>query len=226
MTRALAASASLVDLLGRAGTTAEVLASRRPAAYLTVGGRIVAAETSAGVGLPIAVVVDELPPAGATVDLATWTPGRWWDPAVPRIAPRPERVAELRAALGRLDPPEDDAVVAARGGDPDALVGLGSGSTPAGDDLLAGRLVALHALGDAEAAAELAAELRLDRTTPLSAELLRRAALGEASRPVNELLRAVERRTSVALELEALLEVGGTSGRWLAEGIADALHGR
>ena len=69
------------------------------------------------------------------------------------------------------------------------------GSTPAGDDLLAGRLVALHALGEVDAAAALAAELPLDRTTTLSAELLRRAAVGEASRPVIELLRALDEST-------------------------------
>lgn len=224
MNRPLAASAALADLLGRPGIEATVVAARPPAAYLRVGRRLLAAEANGGLGLPIAVVVDRLPATEAVIDLATWIPARWWDPSVPTIAPRTERVDELRTVLDRLGPPPGTEVVAAaRSGRCDELVGLGPGSTPAGDDLIAGRLVTLHALGRPEAAAALARSLPLDRTTELSAELLRHAASGTASRPVIDLVWALANPSSLCAELDRVLQMGHTSGRWLAEGVAGAL---
>lgn len=63
-----------------------------------------------------------------------------------------------------------------------ALIGLGPGLTPSGDDYLGGMLVALHALGREPQARALWRwlEPRLSRTSPISSAHLAAAAAGEA----------------------------------------------
>lgn len=103
----------------------------------------------------------------------------------PRGVPA-EPVLELRAALaagiaGRLR--------AAVG----ALVGLGTGSTPGGDDVLAGVLAALRATGRVVLAEQIAAAALRDiaeRTPLMSADLLRLAAAGQVCAEAGAVLRA------------------------------------
>ena len=103
----------------------------------------------------------------------------------------------------------------------DALVGLGPGLTPAGDDVVAGMLTGLHATGHAGLAGRLGRVERLDeRTTALSADLIRLAAAGHAGVEVLHLLAAVHTRAPLRRPIERLLSVGHTSGADLATGLA------
>ncbi|MDX1659371.1 MAG: DUF2877 domain-containing protein [Nitriliruptorales bacterium] len=131
-------------------------------------------------------------------------------------------VTALRAAIDSRDVP---AVVAAAA----ALVGLGAGLTPSGDDVLAGAVSAGLAVcrhledraGEAVFAAVgvAVAELAVGRTTSLSAALLRHAADGEMAGPARRLVAAVSRRGAIRPALDALLQVGHASGGDLAQGI-------
>jgi hypothetical protein len=121
----------------------------------------------------------------------------------------------------------------------DGLVGLGRGLTPGGDDVLAGVLTGLHAVGRVETAAAIgdrALRLVTERTTLLSADLLGLAAAGEACLEALAVLRAIHRPWSAnavprpggagARATEAinrLLSIGHTSGADLATGLAIGL---
>jgi Protein of unknown function (DUF2877) len=157
---------------------------------------------------------------------------RWWDPVPPRVDVRADAVAALSAAL--LPPPRDPALdaieEAIRAGQPARLVGLGTGSTPGGDDWLAARMVALRATGRDDDASALWAEVEphLAATTPFSADLLRHAARGGAALAVHRLLDAVSGRGAPDLALRDVLALGHTSGWWLARGVIDTaaeIHG-
>jgi len=172
---------------------------------------------------------------------------RWWTPR--RLAGRadPQVVAGRREALRRrLDtvPPLEPPVAAAADGlqralaerdeysarlAADGLVGLGAGSTPAGDDVLAGVLVACSQLSGllGTAAVEhlarrLGAHVRqraAARTTALSATLLRHAARGDAAEPVVGVVAALAGQRPLDPALDTLLALGHTSGADTARGL-------
>lgn len=172
---------------------------------------------------------------------------RWHDPR-PRL--RHAAPASVAARVDRLDAalpprarscrdlavPTADLEVGMRAGDGaavrravDALVGLGPGLTPAGDDVLAGLLAALRLLPAAAGAAAPAVDAALraavaarapSATTALSAALLGHAARGEVAAPVGLLLRALTGDGDAAAATHALAAVGHTSGRELAAGVA------
>jgi hypothetical protein len=110
-----------------------------------------------------------------------------------------------------------------------ALVGLGAGSTPGGDDVLCGTLAGLHATGRS-ALVQQVSVAALDgleqRTTLVSADLLRLAAAGHACAEAVEVLLAAARGPGPLLHraLGRLLAVGHTSGADLATGLAVALE--
>jgi hypothetical protein len=163
---------------------------------------------------------------------------RWWRPPRPRGLRKvtPARLAgAVRWLTRRVADPLDtpgraavaDLVHALRAGAaPDdavaRLLGRGPGLTPTGDDVLAGALVALRALGspaaDPLAAAVAAAAPRL--TTTVSAALLTHAAHGECIPQLADLLDAFN-DTAVALPRAAgaLLAVGHCSGAGLLHGV-------
>lgn len=106
------------------------------------------------------------------------------------------------------------------------LVGLGAGLTPGGDDILAGLLVGLHALGRAALVQQIGVAMSgglTERTTVFSADLLRMATAGHASTETLAVLRALDRRTAnpqlLPGALDRLLAVGHTSGADLATGL-------
>jgi hypothetical protein len=160
--------------------------------------------------------------------------------AVPAVRLRPgmatavATVAETAgaAARGVPDRPVDALRVALAAGDPallraavHALVGLGAGSTPGGDDVLAGALAALHATRRSVLAHQVGVAALADvatRTTALSADLLRLAAAGHVCSEAAAVLRAVDSGDPSALReaLRRLLRVGHTSGADLATGLA------
>jgi Protein of unknown function (DUF2877) len=168
---------------------------------------------------------------------------RWWRPPRPNGlgAVRPARLAgAVRWLTGRVADPLDapgraavaDLVNAlAVAESPDAavarLLGRGPGLTPTGDDVLAGALVSLLALGSPAAAALGAAVTAAapDTTTTVSVALLRHAARGECVPQLADLLAAVAEggpQVSVGAlprAAGALLAVGHCSGAGLLHGV-------
>ncbi len=107
----------------------------------------------------------------------------------------------------------------------DGLLGLGPGLTPAGDDVLAGALVTLVAAADPRAVA-LRAGVRAaapQRTTAVSAALLRHAGRGECGPELADLLRALAGAADPVVALGRLCAVGHSSGAALAWGVLLAL---
>ena len=156
---------------------------------------------------------------------------RWWDPrpALPRpragvlaanlgggqaLSGRREAVQALAAALrDNTQAAMSDAV---RG-----LVGLGSGLTPSGDDVLIGLVSALVCLGHPDAGRVTGCVQRAaaDRTTDLSLALLWHASLGQCIGEVGHLLRALSGVGDLPAAHRRLLAVGHSSGGALCLGV-------
>lgn len=114
-----------------------------------------------------------------------------------------------------------------------SLVGLGSGSTPAGDDLLVGLLAGLTALRRAErqAARHLKtlrgplSEVSL-RTSPASRQMIAAAADGSFPEPIRELVSAlarVDRASEVQACAARVFALGASSGESFVTGLKTAL---
>lgn len=173
----------------------------------------------------------------------TLTLSRWWSvPALPRGRPDAAAVAVLGRLLTASSPPEPssdilraraaagpaatalaagDAVAAAR-----ALVGvlgLGPGSTPAGDDVAAGVLLAARAVGTPAAVLDPVAThvsaAAVTATGVVSAALLADAARGRCAAAVSGAVAALLGRRPAAPALSRLLALGHTSGTDLATGL-------
>ncbi len=103
-----------------------------------------------------------------------------------------------------------------------ALLGLGPGLTPAGDDFIVGALIALRTIGRTTAFDALAAQVGSQltgSTTTVSAAHLRAACRGEAIEPLHLAAQAlVQDGTLGASQLSELGQFGASSG-------ADALAG-
>ncbi len=213
-----------------------VLGAFPRAVYVALGAEVVAVVAADGLRLPVALVLEDPAPLPAVrpgtpalvgdgavaVGGMRVTVTTWWDPR-PQVGPvGPGAVEEARAALagspsavaGHL--PALAAALGSAGADAAAerLVGLGPGLTPAGDDVLAGALAALHLLGGPPLRVRAAG-----RTTTLSAALLACAARGEVLAQAATLLRALGGDGAPAPAALALARVGHTSGRDLAAGL-------
>lgn len=106
-----------------------------------------------------------------------------------------------------------------------ALIGLGPGLTPAGDDFVGGALIALHARGRRDAAARIgrwALALAERRTGRISRAHLACAARGEGHEALHALLAARDPDAAVAA-MDALDRVGHSSGWDAAAGALAAL---
>jgi Protein of unknown function (DUF2877) len=227
------ADALLAPLLRGPPRPAEVVVATPLAVYARLeDGSVVAVLAPRAVRVPGSVVVSGTPGSGEEILLGgggvelggiRLVPRRWWDSRVPEVgAPAeppalgpPPDVAGDPADLERvLTAGEDVARVVER------LVGLGPGLTPAGDDVLAGALVALAATGADAARRRLAADvLRLrHRTTMVSAALLGHAADGRAVPELARYVVALSRGRLDAGVVQDLERVGGTSGEALAFG--------
>ncbi len=239
-----AASTAVADVLDGAERVGHVVAAFRTAVHMATGEPnvpLVCLATADAVRLPFNLVVGMLP-AAAVGDRAVIgagriavggvevRPARWWKPARPRL--RDLGHARRRAASLPLDPAEPVGAVLASAASltelAPALLGLGPGLTPAGDDVLAGALVALRACGDPAGDTLAAAVATLDpptRTTAVSAALLIHAFRGECVPELASLLAALDGRADLSRALNALLAVGGTTGRALAVGVRLALLG-
>lgn len=109
-----------------------------------------------------------------------------------------------------------------------ALVGLGPGLTPTGDDILAGTLLTLHALGRKTEAGKMAVALKphaSEGTNPISLAHLRTAASGLGAAPfhdmLNELLLGGESLDQCLRRIDA---IGHSSGWDILTGILTTME--
>jgi hypothetical protein len=103
-------------------------------------------------------------------------------------------------------------------------VGVGMGSTPAGDDLIVGACAAIRCAGHVDAARTLAAAASAieRRTTRASRIYLRAATAGRFSERVHRLARSVQSETEAVLAMQSVRRWGGSSGADLASGFLGA----
>jgi hypothetical protein len=161
----------------------------------------------------------------ATIDVARV---QRWTPAVPASTPRWHSLPgadrsslggerHLLAGITDLLRADDLAGVVRE------LSGRGQGLTPAGDDVLAGIMITLHAFGVTQT--ELTAALAESRTTDLAAAYLAWAARGQCIQPAHDLLDALARgdESAIAATQDVLLQHGASSGADLMLGIRLAL---
>jgi Protein of unknown function (DUF2877) len=249
-----AASVLLRDLLAGPVRPAKVLAARPAAAtYLEAGERVLAIVATGGVRLPCAAMLaagGRLPAARSRLAVgrgAVHEDGRqlvairrWFDPRVRlagvdrRAVARFAHVVGSRGGVDALlpdDAPDRLAAGLASGdavGAVSVLLGRGTGLTPAGDDLVAGALATLRALGS-PAADELGAAVRAlapAATTRLSAALLEAADVGGLVPEAAGVLRALAGGGDVETAAGRLVDLGHTSGWHLAAGLlVGATHG-
>ena len=107
-----------------------------------------------------------------------------------------------------------------------ALVGLGQGLTPSGDDVLCGLALALGQSGAWAArrtALVSAIEASAHATVPLSASFLADACRGQARSQVHQLITALANGTDVPGAVEAVLAIGHRSGYDLLTGLLSGL---
>ncbi|HET6627004.1 MAG TPA: DUF2877 domain-containing protein [Nocardioidaceae bacterium] len=157
----------------------------------------------------------------------TWRVRRWWQPPRPCGLPRPSAgdAARCTRDLGSLPgvplpPPSYDGL------SPRDLLGAGPGLTPAGDDVLAGALVAAHATDDPRLATwRRALRPRLDegRTTAVSRAMLHRALEGYATPQLARFVTALCLAHDLTRPWTDLLAVGHTSGGALLTGVLHTL---
>ncbi len=163
---------------------------------------------------------------------ATWVVHRWWLP------PRPHglRPPRLGSTSGREISPRPSGVPRVRpsydGLDPTSLLGAGPGLTPAGDDVLAGALVAAQATDDPRLPDWRASVLQLLRRRPTTAvsEAMLRCALDGFATPqladyVHAMCTAGTHTDPDVLDAATvnLLAVGSSSGAALMAGVLHTL---
>lgn len=98
-----------------------------------------------------------------------------------------------------------------------ALIGLGPGLTPSGDDLIGGAMLALNGLGEVETAERLFASVKTDlsfRTNAISAAHLMAAVEGMGNESLHGVLNAVVSgtRSGYRCLLDGIGRIGHTSG--------------
>lgn len=182
--------------------------------------------------LPNSLVTTSLPGPGPlqigdgrlSAPTATWGVRRWWQPARPSGLPRPSG-----ADVARLDVPaaSPDVPRLALPLSPEALIGLGPGLTPAGDDVLAGALVAAYATEDPRLPAwrrTTVAALERGRTTDISRAMLHHALDGYAVPQLAAFVTALCLGQDSARATADLLAVGHTSGGALLTGVLHTLR--
>ena len=109
-----------------------------------------------------------------------------------------------------------------------ALLGLGPGLTPSGDDFLGGMLIALHFCGEKSVQKQLyiQVESSIGSTGPVSSAHLKAAAIGEGSQSLHQVLNMLLEGNETQLELgiDAINQIGHTSGWDALAGIVVVLN--
>ena len=166
-----------------------------------------------------AVVTDFKPPSIGDVVSIDCSRASLWKPAVPS---RPQEIPqiEIPQAIER-EAREFLSWLRNEGSPPDALIGLGPGLTPAGDDFVGGAMIALRVRGDTRLADRIAGwalPLADANTSRISRAHLECAAQGEGHEYLHAFLSAPTRDN-----LDRLSRVGHTSGLDAAAGAASAI---
>ena len=235
-----AAPAGLLPTLSGPRRRAHVLGRFRTAIYLEASGDVVALLTQDAVRLPCGLIMpthsDERPldalrgaamvgDGAVVVGDLTARVGRIVPAVISQLARPGAAMVRFAATLvterGRSDIDPSMAAGLAEPGRAELtairLIGRGGGLTPAGDDVLAGFLVAAHAYGlPAPAIRDLA--MSGARTTRLSAALLRYAVRGESVPELRTFLTALGDGVGLVPATDELLEIGHSSGTSLAIG--------
>jgi len=158
-----------------------------------------------------------------------WRVLRWWQPPKPSGLPRPT-VAALAAVSPQDELPGVPIPRPSHDGlSPAALVGSGPGLTPAGDDVLAGALVAAYATRDPRLPlwrATTRGVLTATRTTAVSRAMLHHALDGYATPQLADFLTALCLGHDITGPRTDLLAVGHTSGSALLAGVVYTLSTR
>jgi hypothetical protein len=230
------ASSWVRDLLARPDRSATVVHAGAHAVYLDLDGEClgILAATASAVPCGIRTLLRRLPAiavgekclAGSgriSLGPTEVRVGRVVDYAVP---PLDAQRARCQVPAPGLDGMPGPALAQLGDSDPacvPALLGLGSGLTPLGDDVLAGWLAAMVAAGHPgrHAVAYEVTRLAPARTTLLSATLLACAMRGDVLPEYAALVGALGR--DYRFELEQLAAVGHTSGRGMLLGLSLAL---
>ncbi|MCB0907567.1 MAG: DUF2877 domain-containing protein [Nocardioidaceae bacterium] len=249
-------SLALRELLLGAPGHGRVRWETRSACYAEVRShgrdQLVALLAPDAVRVPMGVVLDSrrLPRTGTDVHVGagtigygarSWHAARWWDPR-PRVngAVLATRGEVLERAVGLQPeasfglPLADEMSIGAALARGDvraatAVIGLGPGLTPSGDDVVAGALAVLalvSRLDDATARAVL--DRARTHTTALSTALLEAATQGQMIPQAARLLEAVAAaapQPHIDARADELFAVGGHSGHDLAAGMLGALVG-
>jgi len=109
-----------------------------------------------------------------------------------------------------------------------ALIGLGPGLTPSGDDFLGGVLIALYVCGEKSVHKRLYTQVEslLDSTGPVSGALLKATALGQGSHSLHLVLNILLEGNDTQLELgiDVINQIGHTSGWDALAGVAVVLR--
>jgi len=110
------------------------------------------------------------------------------------------------------------------------LIGLGTGSTPNGDDLIVGILAGFAALGTAMLAGALRTAAIRQRTHPVSAQMIEAAIDGAFSQSLLDLANQLGQATSTTEQLRQCVEIlanqGATSGTAMLVGFTAAYQWR
>ncbi len=177
--------------------------------------------------LPNSLVTGSLPGPGALrigegrlrAPAASWGVRRWWQPSRPSGLPRPSGADIARLTVPAVSPDVPRLPVPLS---PEALIGLGPGLTPAGDDVLAGALVAAYATADPRLPAwrrTTVAVLDEGRTTDISRAMLHHALDGYAVPQLAAFLTGLCLGQDTTRATADLLAVGHTSGGALLTGV-------
>ena len=215
-----AASSLLAGLFGARPVELREAARNRVSVHYETGvpaAPVLTVCTGDAVRLPSSVLVRELPQPGPAVvsrrglqaSGRTWTVTRWWRPLRPRLSP--------------LQPPAPTQYVDLS---PASLIGRGPGLTPAGDDVVAGALVAAYALSDPRRgpwAEQTRAALATNRTTVVSRALLHHAIDGYGTPELVAFVDAVTGGDGLEEAAHALLKVGHSSGAALLAGVVHTM---
>jgi hypothetical protein len=203
----------------RAAGRATVFASFERSCYVETSDGIACLGAGIGDG-PLNIVIENFKPAaaGEAVEIHVGS-AKLWRPPVPDASQRPP--------AGKIPPAIEKpaaaflAWIAGTGEPDDALIGLGPGLTPAGDDFVGGAMIALRAYGRADAADRIAAwalPLASVRTNRISRAHLECAAEGEGHAALHDYLCNFAKE-----HLQRLARIGHTSGLDAAAGALLAL---
>lgn len=235
------ASAWVRDQLAGPDREARVVHAGADAVYLDLGGSCLGILSAHATAVPcgIKTLQPRLTPPVRVGDsvvvgsgriawgLAEVRVGRVVEYAVPPLDAATARWAGRHLTGPTLDELPPTALALLRAGDPaavPALLGLGGGLTPVGDDVLAGWLAAMTAAGHdgRHPIAETVQRLAPTRTTLLSATLLSCAARGDVLPEYAALIAALRRRDH-RHAVDRLTAVGHTSGLGMLLGLTLAL---